>query len=1162
VSGDFGGGGDVSGGDVSGKKDNAELEAAAEKAAAEIAAAQMAAAQMAEAQRAEAERAEAERAEAQRAEAQRAEEESGSPPPAEASANDPNDKTKTGEPQAAADQTPNAPKLAPAGKANALPTDVGLPKATGLTARDPKLSPAGKAHAPPGAGPPQAATGPKLSPASKANPPTGAGRPQAARGQATGSPKLAPAGNANPPTGTGTAQPTTPTPSAKPTNLTPGAQPAVPETPTRVGQTTTERPTPERPGAPDPTADDLHLARLSHPKEPPQPGPDLRAESRPSFDPAAALRNAQHEINDAARSQQVDPSRTLHKAREQWLRDATPDPLADTITKRTKTAAGQSDSPATKEPRKPPSPKAQPDAAVQQTAPTNLHRVAGTPPAPLPAEGAPGPRAGMHDKKPEDQHPSGSESHADHPSDAPLNNPFIAAGATLAGALANSLAAAVSFTGQPGDNAGQSDFQLVADGTDLGEGQPGFEDGVTDPRLGQIATVEQFAKSAPLQSVRTEIAEANERRSMSSSPADDLALPILEAILRLREAQNPNDWAKNRANEVQIGDPAHTGSNLPGLAARLYSDGGSLDALNELSLELWRDATGDNRLLGRAMYKVLDADIARIKMEVAKDWTEHAKAISYDSLIAERTEIADRLAGGDRYFDAYDDKMRLSIHDAEIGSRISQAVDRWAEQTPLEQQALQVQVLAAVAARSPSMEAALTAVAVGQAFENSVRAVAERMAASLSMIELSERIQRLNDKAPSDPTGVTTAAASALYRILQARVEHEAEADVRGLSVEQIESLATQIRQVDWSDRTPLQEAYLDLYIEVLSDLNNLVWDREGQMKTKAQMLRDQRIAGNDAALEALTGNIASSFVMWATDDPRWAAIAGGAFDIAGAVAEAHNVNAALGADIERAARPAVVDQLESNVGRIILPEALRLSDGPITEGGSAGLKLSGSQQRPGWTREEIDRFAEHMPKFVDGRAEISAYLRDLDGASGNEAHGGGVADRTLGEYPAYLVRMGYADKPSEFGVAIFDGPRGLEDATKFARDWHRYLVERGVELERSSLAVPSVWKNKDGSPGGISTLSHVQIVEITQNATEEGQPRGVAYLHGPIAPQPEGGTRWWPEDRTITTLPGGGMQVMIDPKTKQGGQLRVIETLALPVTGNPQRTQSGEIGR
>lgn len=45
-----------------------------------------------------------------------------------------------------------------------------------------------------------------------------------------------------------------------------------------------------------------------------------------------------------------------------------------------------------------------------------------------------------------------------------------------------------------------------------------------------------------------------------------------------------------------------------------------------------------------------------------------------------------------------------------------------------------------------------------------------------------------------------------------------------------------------------------------------------------------------------------------------------------------------------------------------------------------------------------------------------------------------------------------------------------------------------------------------------------------------------------------------------ITTAPRGGMQVMLDPRTKDSGQLEVIEALPLPVTGNPQRTQPGEI--
>ena len=710
--------------------------------------------------------------------------------------------------------------------------------------------------------------------------------------------------------------------------------------------------------------------------------------------------------------------------------------------------------------------------------------------------------------------------------DALLSNPLAAAGATVADAIMKSVAAAVPFVGQGGESTDQA--------------------------------VEQFAQSAPLQNVRAEIARAGERSSASSRPADNRTLPILEAFLRMREAESPSDWAKDRAIEIRNGDPAHTGSNLAGLAVSLYSHGASLGALHELYSELWQEATGDHRVFARAMYEPLNVEITHVEGTVVKDWTEHAQAIRYDSLMAERTEFANRLLNGGMYFDAYDDKLRLFIDDAEIARRISEGTDRWAEHTPLEQQALKVQLLVAYATQTPSMEAGLTAVAAQRAYENSIQAVSNQMASKMTDNQLSEQIQRLNVQAPSDPTGVASDAAHALKGILHGRV-YELEGDVRKLSVNQIESLADEL-DGEVADKTPLEQATLDLYRSVLSDLKTMVWDPQGREMTKARMLHDQYIAGNNDALDALEGNIVSALVMWATDDPRWAAIAGGAFDIAGAAAGEHNANAALRADIERSARPRVIDRVESHVGQIVSSEVPQLLYGSTSNVGPADLKTSWLGPRPAWTQDEIGRFSQHMTKFVDGRAEIGAYLREKDRGADNQILGGGVAGRTLGEYPAYLVRVGFADKPSEFGAAIFDGPTGREDATRFAHDWERDLIARGVEKERNWLGIPSTWMNSAGGAGGISMLSHVQVVKVKQNAVAEGQPRGVAYWRGVAAPQSDGGKRWWPEDRKITTAPGGGMQVMLDPKTKDSGQLEVIETLPLPVTGNPQRTQSGEI--
>jgi outer membrane protein OmpA-like peptidoglycan-associated protein len=108
------------------------------------------------------------------------------PPPSEESANDPNDKTTVGE-QAAADQTPGAPKLAPAGKAT-TPTDpaqaIGQQATADQVAAD------------------QTAGTPKLAPAGKATPPTDPARSIGQLqmdDQTPSTPKLAPAGQATSP---------------------------------------------------------------------------------------------------------------------------------------------------------------------------------------------------------------------------------------------------------------------------------------------------------------------------------------------------------------------------------------------------------------------------------------------------------------------------------------------------------------------------------------------------------------------------------------------------------------------------------------------------------------------------------------------------------------------------------------------------------------------------------------------------------------------------------------------------------------------------------------------------------------------------------------------------------------------------------------------------
>ena len=264
---------------------------------------------------------------------------------------------------------PEAPELAPPENASA-PEGGGPPSADDMGAGPPELALPGKATVPaPARGAAQVATGPTASPPKPALPgkatvPAPArGAAQVATGPTASPPKPALPGKATVPAPARGAPSATPEPSAMLTSLTPGAEVEKPGSPTLGGETEPrERPTGEPPAPPDP-ADEMHLHRLSAPREQSESAPGVKADSPPRFDVAAAFRNLQNRASDAAYTPHADPPGMLHEAQERWLRDAKPDALADAILNRDKSAAGRADPPTSTAPATAPTANA-PGAAL------------------------------------------------------------------------------------------------------------------------------------------------------------------------------------------------------------------------------------------------------------------------------------------------------------------------------------------------------------------------------------------------------------------------------------------------------------------------------------------------------------------------------------------------------------------------------------------------------------------------------------------------------------------------------------------------------------------------------------------------------------------------------------------------------------------------------
>ncbi len=143
------------------------------------------------------------------------------------------------------------------------------------------------------------------------------------------------------------------------------------------------------------------------------------------------------------------------------------------------------------------------------------------------------------------------------------------------------------------------------------------------------------------------------------------------------------------------------------------------------------------------------------------------------------------------------------------------------------------------------------------------------------------------------------------------------------------------------------------------------------------------------------------------------------------------------------------------------------------------------------WTLEETSR----MMQVENG----------IEGFAGGE----GVSRRTKGT--TFLVRIGKAglgQGGGKWGDHLFSG---IDEAKAYA-EW--VFKNHPEEVARASRAVPHQWKS-----GDISDFEALKICEV---------PPDTAFLQGPIARQAEGA-----KGRGATTLPGGGMQVLIDPQVR-----------------------------
>jgi uncharacterized protein DUF4157 len=190
---------------------------------------------------------------------------------------------------------------------------------------------------------------------------------------------------------------------------------------------------------------------------------------------------------------------------------------------------------------------------------------------------------------------------------------------------------------------------------------------------------------------------------------------------------------------------------------------------------------------------------------------------------------------------------------------------------------------------------------------------------------------------------------------------------------------------------------------------------------------------------------------------------------------------------------------------------------------------------------------------------EARERLKDVDNVEAGFAKGKavtyGITDR-----PVYAVRVGAKGRKGNWYERFFynkaeavefakqvaaRSPRKLEEELALPNEWaedKRNKSSPGVDPKvEGSLRAKGRPKKKTGTSEG-NPLEEVSIWEISP---------GAAYKEGTVGPQPEGGKVIYsgnPESPG-KTLPGGGQQVLIDPKAKAKPLLLIDKETGKPIS-------------
>ena len=486
---------------------------------------------------------------------------------------------------------------------------------------------------------------------------------------------------------------------------------------------------------------------------------------------------------------------------------------------------------------------------------------------------------------------------------------------------------------------------------------------------------------------------------------------------------------------------------------RMYEDGSDLPALKAVASALDHRGHGsDPQVSNDTHFVEFDDQLSRLLLGLDDQWQSSAKHSTTDDLIATAAALAAD-QGVQSQGESFN-HMHLKIVTDELNTRYNEEIDGWLNSVPTR--------------------------------------VAE------------QRIAEMFRTATVAGDVLLEASAQAVESRLHDRVFH---ASVKALSQVSLDDLGARIQELHGTTGIA-ERAELDairFHVEMLSreSVSDLWMDRNGRQGTRVELGRVETLEAYErgaAANQTLVGAI----IYNRTGNADLAIAISGLLDVAGETQIAHTSHQQMNASLGAARQATVLDMRQAREQRpadrphpiteVIQPEVIRewTPEAAVDHKWLDGAPFGGSP----WTKFEAEKFQLHFRSFGDGPTTPEKYQERFDergeprgqaGALG-EFHGGGVASRLPNDSSSWGVRCGNGTEARPWFIQVFSGLNGQKEATKFAKQ----LQESPPQ--QSPLGVPP-----DGNwpGGGVSTFSHVQVVEILR---AEG--RGAATWRGVAAPQ------------------------------------------------------------